>query len=125
MLLLPLSGFVADQLGYVYYRKLLADYSQGTVTVAGIGVAQVAHGGVATRLLPARYADEPTLLWKTSEAYWGRGVLFLDGLAYLYGCFFNPDAQPSCGVAINTSPSWFTVANCPRSSAPPGKARRS
>ncbi len=95
----PLSGFVHDGTGMIYYRKvLLHDYFD--YAVLGVGVARIELGGVAERLAPGRWADEPTLLWLSPQADWGTGALVgTDGLAYVYGCYQRAAWDWPCRVA--------------------------
>ena len=84
--LFPLSGFVDGERGYVFYVKLSWEVEQPTRPI-GVGVAELEFGGVAQRLEPGVYLEEPTLLWLLPQAFMGTGVLLHDdGLAYVYGC---------------------------------------
>ena len=95
----PLSGFVHDGVGMVYYRKIvLHDYFD--FAVLGVGVARIALGGLAERLTPGRWVDEPTLLWLAPQTDWGTGALVgEDGLAYVYGCYQRAAWDWPCRVA--------------------------
>jgi hypothetical protein len=95
----PLSGFVHDGTGMVYYRKiLLRDYFD--FTVLGVGIARVALGAVAERLAPGRWVDEPTLLWLSPQTDWATGAFIAeDGLAYVYGCYQRAAWDWPCRVA--------------------------
>ena len=95
----PLSGFVHDGTGMIYYRKILFhDYFD--FAVLGVGVARIALGGLAERLTPDRWVDEPTLLWLSPQADWGTGAFVAeDGLAYVYGCYQRAAWDWPCRVA--------------------------
>jgi len=95
----PLSGFVHDGTGMVYYRKILL-YDYFDFAVLGVGVARIALGGLAERLTPARWVDEPTLLWLSPQADWGTGAFVAeDGLTYVYGCYQRAAWDWPCRVA--------------------------
>lgn len=92
----PKAGFVHDGVGYVYYDKVLFrgyfDYE-----VVGTGVARIRYGEPAERLLPGKYAGEPSLLWRGPG--WGTGaVVANDGTPYVYGCQ-QTGLDASCRVA--------------------------
>jgi hypothetical protein len=95
----PLSGFVHDGTGMIYYRKIrLRDYFD--FAVLGVGVARIELGGLAERLAPARWVDEPTLLWLSPQADWGTGAFVAeDGMAYVYGCYQRAAWDWPCRVA--------------------------
>ena len=99
----PQSGFVHDNVGWIYYRKVLV-HGFLDVTEVGVGLARVDAGGVATRLRPSVDPAEPTLLWRSPQADWGTGAfLDQDGFVYLYGCFRRSDFDWGCRVARVTA----------------------
>lgn len=59
ILLLPLGGFVHENIGYIYYKKLEITGFLLQLNL-GIGIAQVDSNGNITRLSPALF-DDPTL----------------------------------------------------------------
>jgi len=95
----PVSGFVADDVGIVYYRKVLFR-GYFDFTVIGTGAARLEPGQRATRLVAERHAEEPTLLWLDPQDDWGDGAFLApDGFAYVYGCVKYGVFERGCRVA--------------------------
>jgi len=84
MELVPRSGVVVGDEGYLFYEKLLTRGVFDALRI-GVGVARVRFGEPAERLHVGRYASEPTLLWIDSRPGRARSaVLGDDGYAYVY-----------------------------------------
>ena len=89
--LVPLSGFVVDGQGYLYYEKSLERGVFDVVRI-GVGVARLPFAGPAERLSPKRFISEPTLLWLDSRGgRAGSALLGKDGLAYVYDTFIQSE----------------------------------
>jgi len=95
----PTSGFVHDGVGWVFFRKVLLTNYFDLATI-GVGVARIDLGGIAERLAPGRYADEPSLTWLSPQDDWGTGAfLGMDGHAYVHGCFERSSWDWVCRLA--------------------------
>jgi hypothetical protein len=91
LVLVPVSGFVVDGQGYLFYEKNLQRDIFEVVRI-GVGVARLPFAGPAERLSPKRFISEPTLLWLDSRA--GRAasaLLAKDGLVYVYDAFIQSE----------------------------------
>lgn len=100
----PLSGFVREGVGHLYYRKVrLRSYFD--LTPVGTGVARLEWGSTAERDRPDIHADEPTLIWVSPQTDWGSGaVIGEDGWAYVYGCSKRAPLESACKVARGSAP---------------------
>jgi hypothetical protein len=97
--LVPLSGFVDEGDGFLFYEKLLFKGVFDTIRV-GVGVARLRFGEPAERLAPQRFISEPTLLWLDSREGRARSaVLGTDGFAYVYNLFRLGDFDSRAYVA--------------------------
>jgi hypothetical protein len=91
LVLAPLSGFLVDGQGYLFYEKSLQRDIFDVVRI-GVGVARLPFAGPAERLSPKRFISEPTLLWLDSRAgRAGSALLGKDGLAYVYDTFVQSE----------------------------------
>ena len=91
LMLVPVSGFVVDGQGYLFYEKNLQRDIFEVVRI-GVGVARLPFAGPAERLSPKRFISEPTLLWLDSRG--GRAesaLLGKDGLVYVYDTFIQSE----------------------------------
>lgn len=85
----PIGGFVHENVGYVYFQKAVVR-AFPDITIIGVGLARIEWNGSARRLEAHRFAEEPTLLWRSPERSWGQGAFIApDGYVYLYGCGQN------------------------------------
>ncbi|MDH5258481.1 MAG: DUF4185 domain-containing protein, partial [Gammaproteobacteria bacterium] len=84
ILILPLGGFVKNEIGYIYYSKQIINPVYLSQTYLGVGIARVESNGDVTRLSPdpVRY-DDPTLFWEMPEYKWGESP-FVDNDGYIY-----------------------------------------
>jgi len=97
----PLSGFVYNDLGYIFYEKFeIINNNYFNIADIGVGLSTAERGEIAVRLTPNKYEAEPTLFWAGGDVKWGAAsIIAQDEYIYVYGKKTTDGLNPAYYVA--------------------------